>query len=129
MAIQEDGSVVIETDIDDKEAQKELNRLTKKIDALQDKLDKKTSQRSELAQEVKQIGVEADEARKKLEYMQSGEKFFTTSSIKEQQAAVSALEKQWDKARIAADKLDAEVYSCRPGWGAAKVALLRPFAC
>ena len=41
MAIQEDGSVVIETDIDDKEAQKELNRLTKKIDALQDKLDKK----------------------------------------------------------------------------------------
>lgn len=110
MAIQEDGSVVIETDIDDKEAQKELNRLTKKIDALQDKLDKKTSQRSELAQEVKQIGVEADEARKKLEYMQSGEKFFTTSSIKEQQAAVSALEKQWDKARIAADKLDAEVY-------------------
>ena len=62
MAIQEDGSVVIETDIDDKEAQKELNRLTKKIDALQDKLDKKTSQRSELAQEVKQIGVEADEA-------------------------------------------------------------------
>lgn len=110
LAIQKDGSVVIEIDIDDKEAQKELNRLTKKIDALQDKLDKKTSQRSELAQEVKQIGMEADEARKKLEYMQSGEKFFTTSSIKEQQAAVSALEKQWDKARIAADKLDAEIY-------------------
>ena len=31
-----DGSVIIRADIDDKQAQKELNALTKKIDALQE---------------------------------------------------------------------------------------------
>lgn len=31
-----DGSVIIKADIDDKQAQKELNALTKKIDALQE---------------------------------------------------------------------------------------------
>lgn len=36
-----DGSVIIRADIDDKQAQKELNALTKKIDALQEKLNSK----------------------------------------------------------------------------------------
>lgn len=36
-----DGSVIIKADIDDKQAQKELNALEKKIEALQEKLNNK----------------------------------------------------------------------------------------
>ena len=67
-----DGSIIIETEIDDKKAQQELNRLTKKIDALQEKLNQKQGKQSALAEEARQIGIEYDRARKKLEQMQSG---------------------------------------------------------
>lgn len=41
-----DGSVIIKADVDDKQAQTELNRLTKKIDALNEKIsDKKQEQK------------------------------------------------------------------------------------
>ena len=58
-----DGSIIIETEIDDKKAQQELNRLTKKIDALQEKLNQKQGKQSALAEEARQIGIEYDRAR------------------------------------------------------------------
>lgn len=105
-----DGSIVISAEIDDKQAQKELNSLSKKIDTLQNKLNQKSTKQSALAEEARQIGIEYDNARKKLEQMQSGDTFYTSSHIKEQEAAVKSLETQWDKARMAADKLRTEIY-------------------
>lgn len=105
-----DGSIVISAEIDDKQAQKELNSLSKKIDTLKNKLNQKSTKQSALAEEARQIGIEYDNARKKLEQMQSGDTFYTSSHIKEQEAAVKSLETQWDKARMAADKLRTEIY-------------------
>lgn len=105
-----DGSIVISAEIDDKQAQKELNSLSKKTDTLQNKLNQKSTKQSALAEEARQIGIEYDNARKKLEQMQSGDTFYTSSHIKEQEAAVKSLETQWDKARMAADKLRTEIY-------------------
>nr|DAN18347.1 MAG TPA: minor tail protein [Bacteriophage sp.] len=63
-----------------------------------------------LAEEARQIGIEYDNARRKLEEMQSGRTFYTSDHIKQQQTDVSALEKEWDKVRQAADKLQTEIY-------------------
>lgn len=105
-----DGSIVISAEIDDKQAQKELNSLSKKIDTLQNKLNQKSTKQSALEEEARQIGIEYDNARKKLEQMQSGDAFYTSSHIKEQESEVKSLESQWDKAAMAADKLKTEIY-------------------
>lgn len=105
-----DGSIVIETNIDDKKAQQELNSLTRKIETLQDKLNQKQGKQNALAEEARQIGIEYDNARKKLEQMQSGDTFYTSSHIKEQEAAVKSLENEWNKTAVAADKLRTEIY-------------------
>lgn len=105
-----DGSVVIEAKLDPDEAEKELSKLERKIEKLQDTLNQKKTKHSALAEEARQIGVEYDEARKKLEYMQSGDSFFTKDHIQEQAQLVKDLETQWDKARQSADKLNAEIY-------------------
>lgn len=105
-----DGSIIIETNLDDKKAQQELNRLTKKIDALQEKLNQKQGKQSALAEEARQIGIEYDRARKKLEQMQSGEKFYTSAHIQEQANSVKALETEWNKTAQAAEKLRTEIY-------------------
>lgn len=105
-----DGSIVIETVIDDKDAQKELTRLSKKIDTLQEKLSQKQVKKNALAEEARQIGIEYDHARKKLEQMTSGDSFYTSDHISKQRAEVSSLEKQWDKVRQSADKLQVELH-------------------
>ena len=105
-----DGSIVIETVIDDKDAQKELTRLSKKIDTLQEKLSQKQVKKNALAEEARQIGIEYDHARKKLEQMTSGDSFYTSDHIRQQRAEVSSLEKQWDKVRQSADKLQVELH-------------------
>ena len=105
-----DGSIVIETVIDDKDAQKELTRLSKRIDTLQEKISQKQGKKNALAEEARQIGIEYDNARKKLEQMTSGDAFYTSDHIKQQRAEVSSLEKQWDKVRQSADKLQVELH-------------------
>ena len=105
-----DGSIVIEANIDDKQAQKELNSLNKKIDSLQNKLTQKQGKQNALAEEARQIGIEYDNARRKLEEMQSGTVFYTSDHIKQQESDVSALEKEWDKVRLSADRLQTEIY-------------------
>lgn len=105
-----DGSIIIETNIDDKKAQQELNRLARKMDALQEKLNQKQGKQSALAEEARQIGIEYDRARKKLEQMQSGEKFYTSAHIQEQANSVKALETEWNKTAQAAEKLRTEIY-------------------
>ena len=51
-----DGSVIIKAEIDDKQAQKELNALEKKIEALQEKLTNKKSARDTLFNQANNLG-------------------------------------------------------------------------
>lgn len=107
-----DGSVIIKADIDDKQAQKELNALEKKIDALQEKLNNKKSVRDTLFNQANNLGAQLDQAKAKLAQMKGGGEFFTSDAIKQQEAAVASMEKEWNAMN---DKLDKQNASIREG--------------
>ena len=107
-----DGSVIIKADIDDKQAQKELNALEKKIEALQKKLTNKKSARDTLFNQANNLGAQLDQAKAKLAQMKGGGEFFTSDAIKQQEAAVASMEKEWNAMN---DKLDKQNASIREG--------------
>ena len=107
-----DGSVIIKADIDDKQAQKELNALEKKIEALQEKLNSKKSTRDTLFNQANNLGAQLDEAKAKLAQMKGGGEFFTSDAIKQQEAAVASIEKEWNATN---DKLDKQNAAIREG--------------
>lgn len=98
-----DGSVVVEVNVDDKQAQKELNSITQKIERISEKLKEQNTGKTEIVNQSAQLGAQLDVAKAKLEYMKSGQEFFTSDSILGQEKNVSALQKEFD---AAADKLD-----------------------
>lgn len=49
-----------------------------------------------LVEQSKQLGAILDDAKAKLDYMKSGDAFFTSSSIKDQERTVASLQKEWD---------------------------------
>lgn len=98
-----DGSVVVEVNVDDKQAQKELNSITQKIERISEKLKAQNTGKTEIVNQSAQLGAQLDVAKAKLEYMKSGQEFFTSDSILGQEKNVSALQKEFD---AAADKLD-----------------------
>ena len=107
-----DGSVIIKANIDDKQAQRELNALTKKIDALQEKLNRKKAKRDTLFNQANNLGAQLDEAKAKLAQMKGGGEFFTSDAIKQQEAAVASKEKEWNAMN---DKLDKQNAAIREG--------------
>ena len=107
-----DGSVIIKADIDDKQAQKELNALEKKIEALQEKLNNKKSARDTLFNQANNLGAQLDEVKAKLAQMKGGGEFFTSDAIKQQEAAVASMEKEWNAMN---DKLDKQNAAIREG--------------
>lgn len=107
-----DGSVIIKADIDDKQAQKELNALEKKIEALQEKLTNKKSARDTLFNQANNLGAQLDDAKAKLAHMKGGGEFFTSDAIKQQEAAVASMEKEWNAMN---DKLDKQNAAIREG--------------
>lgn len=90
-----DGSVIIRADIDDKQAQKELNALTKKIDALQEKLNSKKSNRDFLANRAADLTDSLEKEQEKLAHMKSGDEFFTSFHIERQTERVKSLRGEW----------------------------------
>jgi hypothetical protein len=107
-----DGSVIIKADIDDKQAQKELNALEKKIEALQEKLTNKKSARDTLFNQANNLGAQLDQAKAKLAQMKGGGEFFTSDAIKQREAAVASMEKEWNAMN---DKLDKQNAAIREG--------------
>ena len=107
-----DGSVIIKADIDDKQAHKELNALEKKIEALQEKLTNKKSARDTLFNQANNLGAQLDQAKAKLAQMKGGGEFFTSDAIKQQEAAVASMEKEWNAMN---DKLDKQNAAIREG--------------
>lgn len=107
-----DGSVIIKAEIDDKQAQKELNALEKKIEALQEKLTNKKSARDTLFNQANNLGAQLDDAKAKLAHMKGGGEFFTSDAIKQQEAAVASMEKEWNAMN---DKLDKQNAAIREG--------------
>lgn len=101
-----DGSVIIGAEIDDKQAQTELNRLSKKIDALNNKIADKKQEKMPLVEQTKQLSANLDAAKAKLDQMQSGKEFFTAESVKEQERTVKSLQKEYDAADKSLQNMD-----------------------
>lgn len=104
-----DGSIIIEAEISDKEAQKELISLTKKIDSMNEKIYQKQKEKMPLVEQSKQLGAELDAAKAKLVEMQSGTEFFTAQSIKDQSFYVKELQKDFDGVDAKVQKIDASI--------------------
>lgn len=126
-----DGSVIIRVNVNAAEADKELVRLTKKINALNEKISDKKQEQMPLVEQSKQLAAVLDDAKAKLDYMKSGDTFFTSSSIKEQEQTVASLQKEWDgvqkkvetmNASIAKDTRSIERMSNRAGELSAQIA-------
>ena len=130
-ASRSDGSVIIRVNVNAAEADKELVRLTKKINALNEKISDKKQEQMPLVEQSKQLAAVLDDAKAKLDYMKSGDTFFTSSSIKEQEQTVASLQKEWDgvqkkvetmNASIAKDTRSIERMSTRAGELSAQIA-------
>lgn len=126
-----DGSVIIRVNVNAAEADKELVRLTKKINALNERISDKKQDQMPLVEQSKQLAAVLDDAKAKLDYMKSGDTFFTSSSIKEQEQTVASLQKEWDgvqkkvetmNASIAEDTRSIERMSTRAGELSAQIA-------
>lgn len=104
-----DGSIVIETEIDDKTAQQELNRLNRKIQNLNDQIYTKRQQQMPLVEQSKQLGAELDAAKAKLESMKGGEEFSTTAAINAQVQRVKELQKEWDSVQRQVESYDNQI--------------------
>lgn len=104
-----DGSIVIETNIDDKKAQQELNRLNRRIQTLNDQIYVKQQQKMPLVEQAQKLGAELDVAKAKLYQMQNGDRFYTSAHIKEQEQAVNELQKEWDRVNSSIDRVDSNI--------------------
>lgn len=104
-----DGSIIIETDIDNKKAQQELNRLSRKIQNLNDQIYTKRQQQMPLVTQSKQLAAELDAAKAKLESMKDGSEFYTSASIDAQEQRVKELQKAWDSVQNKVESYDNQI--------------------
>lgn len=125
-----DGSIVINTEIDNKNAQKELNRLEKQIKSLEEQLTSKKQGRLPLEENLNAVSEKLEKARKDLaifqdeqqairEAMQPGasaedyiraysDQEQVSSALKQQQGEVNAIEKEWQAAKNKLTEYDAK---------------------
>ena len=126
-----DGSIVIETNIDDKNAQRELTRLNKQIKSLEDQIASKKQGRLPLENSLNSVNEKLKEARKRLamlqdkqnsinaamkpgvsadDYMRAySDKPMVDAALKQQQAEVDAIEKEWKRADKALSDYDSKI--------------------
>ena len=126
-----DGSIVIEANIDDKNAQRELIRLNKQIKSLEEQLSTKQQGRLPLENSLNSVNAKLEEAKKRLaslqdeqkainfamqpgssadDYMRAYEnKPMVEAALKQQQAEVDAIEKEWKQADKALSAYDSKI--------------------
>lgn len=126
-----DGSIVIETDIDSKEAQKELNKLNRQIQSLENQLNSKKMRRTPLEESFNATNAKLQEAKKSLEYLQEQQYFIQEAmkqgsapedymaanddreeveqNLKQQKKEVEALQKEWEKAKQQLEQYDSAI--------------------
>lgn len=101
-----DGSITISTELDNKTLERQLSRLSRKIESVQDRINQKQAERAPIAEQSKQIAARLDAEKATLEYMKSGDKFFSPFAIDQQEASVKALQKEWDAVQRRVERYD-----------------------
>ena len=105
-----DGSIVIEAKIDNAQAEKELDRLTKRIENIEKDISGKQAEKSKWAQSAEELGVQLDSAKAKLYEMQTAAKgVFSAEQISMQKETVNSLQSQWNAAESQVEKYDRQI--------------------
>lgn len=107
-----DGSIVIESKLDNAQAEKDLDRLTKKIENIEKEISGKQAEKSKLVQSAEELGVQLDSAKAKLYEMQTAAKgVFSAEQISMQKETVNSLQSQWNAAESQVEKYDRQIQS------------------
>lgn len=105
-----DGSIVVKAEIDDKQAQAELNRLTKKIDDLKGRISQASAEKIPLVEEAERLEVALDAAKAKLYEMETaGQGRYISEQIAEQKETVKSLQYQWEQAIKKAEQYERSI--------------------
>lgn len=107
-----DGSIVIKTKVeaDDAQATKELERLNRRIQTLEDKIAKDKQFKMQLLPESNELEAALDSAKAKLAEMQNGGAF-TSDQIKDQAETVRSLQARWDAIQKQVERYDKSIRS------------------
>lgn len=102
-----DGSIVIDTRLDNSKLQKELDRTIKEINSLEEKIAKLGAQKIPLEDKLRRITGELDEAKAALAGMRSAPKgAYEKADIADQTARVRLLQAEFTKTANSVDSID-----------------------
>lgn len=104
-----DGSIIISTHLDNQELERELNRLTRKIEAIEERITQRQAERMPLAEQSAQLAANLDEAKARLDQMRNGPEYFSRNSIRDQEAIVRQLQTEWDRIQGRVERYDTSI--------------------
>ncbi len=105
-----DGSIVIETLLDNKDAQKELTKLNNRIKTLNNQIYTNQRMKMPLVEQSKQAAANLDLARAALEKMKAASAgTYTEEQIAQQYETVKSLQKQWESIQSRVESYDRSI--------------------
>lgn len=102
-----DGSIIFSTEIDNKKAQAELDKLEKKIASLEIKASQAGAKKIPLEEQADALGVALDNAKQKLEALKASGA--SPGAIGAQSETVTSLQYQWDQVNNKIDRYNREI--------------------
>lgn len=102
-----DGSIIFSTEIDNKKAQAELDKLEKKIASLEIKASQAGAKKIPLEEQADALGVALDDAKQKLEALKASGA--SSGAIGAQSETVTSLQYQWDQVNNKIDRYNREI--------------------
>lgn len=102
-----DGSIIFSTEIDNKKAQDELDKLEKKIASLEIKASQAGAKKIPLEEQADALGVALDDAKQKLEALKASGA--SPGAIGAQSETVTSLQYQWDQVNNKIDRYNREI--------------------
>lgn len=105
-----DGSIIIDVNLDDKQAQQELNRLNKRIQSLADQISNKEKMKLPLVEQSRELSAELDAAKVKLQSLQSAGNYSASAEqIADQKERVRLLQAEWNKVQGKVERYDESI--------------------
>ena len=102
-----DGSIIFSTEIDNKKAQAELDKLEKKIASMEIKASQAGAKKIPLEEQADSLGVALDDAKQKLEALKASGA--SPGAIGAQSETVTSLQYQWDQVNNKIDRYNREI--------------------
>lgn len=102
-----DGSIIFSTEIDNKKAQAELDKLEKKIASLEIKASQAGAKKIPLEEQANALGAALDDAKQKLEALKASGA--SPGAIGAQSETVTSLQYQWDQVNNKIDRYNREI--------------------